>query len=216
MSPEFLFNTFKQFTNGSIALSTLELIPTSVTKENNDYIFDFILKINKPKSYQLSGLIEEAEKTIHLFCSVLNPDLHDFIEARIDLNGKPEIYLGDDIRQKVEDVLKTITEVKVNNNTGRGGKFVKIKVNYLGFKIDKLSNYGEGGFRVVNMVEPISATYDDEKISVEEGLEIYMECQEESTYNESDWNYLEIDSVFHDMEGFFDYDQLIYTVTWFM
>ena len=209
-----LFNAFKMFTNGSIDISTLKLIPTSVTKQNDTYIFDFILKIIEPKSYQLPGLIEVAEDNIHLFCSVINPDLHDFIEARIDLNGKPENYLGDDIRKKVGDVLKGITEVKVNS--GAGGKFVNIKVNHLGFKIDILSNHREDGFRVVNMVEPISAKYGIEKISVEEGVEIYMECQEESKYNESDWNYLDIDNVFHDEEGFFDYNQLIYTVTRFI
>ena len=214
MRPEMLFNAFKMFTNGSIDISTLKLIPTSVTKQNDTYIFDFILKIIEPKSYQLPGLIEVAEEKIHLFCSVINPDLHDFIEARIDLNGKPENYLGDDIRKKVEDVLKGITEVKVNSNAG--GKFVNIKVNHLGFKIDILSNHREDGFRVINMVEPISAKYGNEKISVEEGVEIYMECQEESKYNESDWNYLDIDDVFHNEEGFFDYNQLIYTVTKFM
>lgn len=215
MKPEFLFNAFKQFINGGIDISTLKLIPTSVTKQNDTYIFDFILKIIKPKSYQLPGLIEVVEDRIHLFCSIINPDLHDFIEARIDLNGEPEIYLGDDIRKKVEDVLKGITEVKVNSNTDRGN-FVNIKVNHLGFKIDVLSEYPEGGIRVINMVEPISATYGDEKISVEEGVEIYKECQEESKYNESDWNYLGIDEVFHGEKCFFDYNQLIYTVTRFV
>jgi hypothetical protein len=180
---------------------------------NDDLIFYFDVKILDEVSYQKSVVINYIYDIVYEFFKIIG---YTDIDYDIIIEGElKESNIGDDIKNGVEVIFSNIRTVLMKERD----EVVKVGVQHVNSTVEIENNQT----RVVNYVKPISGELcvkvnDVECLTVDTELAVkkFLEIRNNRIYDDSDYNYLDIDEFIDKYKLFSDGNDVIYTVTVFI
>jgi hypothetical protein len=211
-----IFDLYKKFIKGTLNVHGIELSPN--LHQSGSFIeFSF----NNPKDlpYSKEGLSGFVQESFHDFGKFIGLDLLKLWSGKFDINCE-DLYVTEELYYRIDNTLKNIRDLKLVYDwmTTVHLKVKHVKTNIFMENRDTLV--------VENVVKPLSAYYeikseDDEKsienIEVEDAVDEYEHLQRIRRFDDSETNYLIIDSIFDNYPALLDNDwQVNYTTTIFV
>jgi hypothetical protein len=198
MDQEKILKLFKKFVKGNLDLDGLICTPVGVGEFGTPYesikpFYPIQFKIENPNDvpYYISIVDEELFDVAEEFGQYININL----EVEIELEGKPKLYLNDEVSDKIQKVFDSVREIKFTTGTPFiGYKKWVIHIKSVGFKTDSLD---EDSYYIKNTVVPILATKNDENVDVNEAINTYIDefLPRAETYFETEEYYQDIDEI---------------------
>jgi hypothetical protein len=199
MTEATVLKLFKEFTNGAVDLFGLKCIPVDVNMHGSTYTtgelryqIDFEIENPSNISYFEPIVYEELSELVFSFSEYINIK----VATRI-LWGhhRTKFHLNGEIRNKIQKVFDSVKEIKFTTGTPFIGyrKYV-INIESIGLQP---SSHDDEAFYIINKVKVLSATKNDEPISVDDAIYEYVDefLPHKETYYESEHLYSNIDSI---------------------
>lgn len=203
MNPEKVLELYQKYLKDGLDINGVKLIPYKT-----DAIYTIYYKIDNVNdiSYSEMALKGWITESIDKFYSIIGFTKEPIFE----IIGK-SYYLNDDITSQIDTFLKSVNRVACNNN-------LYIEVEYKGFTINFLN---ENSLLIENYVNPLNATIQltngkHKKTDLDFAIERYKNSQKLSKYDETEENYLQIDTILEDQDALIDHEWMVeYVVTKF-
>lgn len=182
MTNEKIVEFYIKFLKGSLDINGVKIIPY---KMDSDGIMYF--KVDNPDdvSYSemsLKGWITESLDKFYNFIGIERDPL------KSEILGK-SYYMNDELTNKLHDFFKSVNQLFFYN--------YNIEVEHLGLSFNFI---GDNSFLIENYVKPIKASIKltngkFKKIDLNSAVERYKEMQRHGKYDETEENYLQIDTI---------------------
>jgi hypothetical protein len=203
MTNEKIVEFYIKFLKGSLDINGVKIIPYKMDSDNIMYF-----KVDNPDdvSYSemsLKGWITESLDKFYNFIGIERDPL------KSEILGK-SYYMNDELTNELHDFFKSVNQLFFYN--------YNIEVEHLG-----LSFYfiGDNSFLIENYVKPIKASIKltngkFKKIDLNSAVERYKEMQKHGKYDETEENYLQIDTILDGELALIDSEWMVeYVVTKF-
>jgi hypothetical protein len=196
MTETTVLNLFKEFTNGTVDLFGLKCIPVVINSihESGESTYQIGFEIENPSNISYFGPIvhEELLELVNSFGEYINIKV-----APIILWGhfRTKFHLNGEIRNKIQKVFDSVKEIKFTTGTPFiGYKYWVIQVKSIGIGP---SSWDDDAYYIQNKVKGLSATKNDESVSVDDAIDEYFNVflYEKETYYESEHLYSKLDSI---------------------
>lgn len=215
MNPVRYFNFFRKFINNELDVLGIKLIPKSI---NDDYRIVFGLKNPQDLSYTLPCLYGYVQEEFQRFHVILGGAPHDNKYGIFHLDC-PQIYVNNDLLTKTESILKSKKHLTLPPRKDKEHSLifnvtnVDLKYSIVDKEIIKLTNFVK-----------VNEVYDTKNgLSILDTKESILSIKKYEDYiihrrfDDSEVNYMDIDSLLHNYPTFEDYEwQVNYTVTEFV
>jgi hypothetical protein len=196
MTETTVLNLFKEFTNGTVDLFGLKCIPVVINSifESGESKYQIGFEIENPSNVSYFGPIvhEELFELVNSFGEYINIKVVPII---LWGNFRIKFHLNGEIRNKIQKVFDSVKEIKFTTGTPFiGYKHWAIQVKSIGIGP---SSWDDDAYYIQNKVKGLSATKNDESVSVDDAIDEYFNVflYEKETYYESENLYSKIDSI---------------------
>ena len=223
MNDELYLNMLTKFFKGKINVDGVLFYPIGIFDANmGPDVLTFRMENPKNLSYTQAAIESLLDEQVNYFNKLAGMGEHSRFSAKVE--NIEEIYVQEDIKSIVNNVLSKVTKLKTNFYEDEESNLsvydiLIIDPEYVTYEMD------DDFVRINNFVKLIKAyQYDrttDElikEISIEDAISGYEWWQSYHTYDETEINYPELDVIFSDSElgisKFIDADfQAPYVVT---
>ena len=221
MYKKILFDTVSRLVNGQNLTDGIEFILTGISdgeSHQSEYKFTFNVKFTKDVSYQQSALDLLLYDVIDTAVQLLSLEgfRYDIELIGDDLESD---HIGQDLYDDIDNTLSKINQVIMKFGHERDNK-IKIDVQHVDTEVEFTDN---NSFKVTNIVKPIKGYYcygdnNDkcDEVSVKDAVDEYLVMIRNRPYDDSDYNYLEIDELMETYTAFTDGNQVIFVLTQFV
>jgi hypothetical protein len=196
MTETTVLNLFKEFTNGAVDLFGLKCTPIVINSihEPEESTYHIGFEIENPSNVSYFGPIvhEELLDLVNSFGEYINIKVVPII---LWGQHRTKFHLNGEIRNKIQKVFDSVKEIKFTTGTPFVGyrRWV-IQVESIGIGP---SSWDDDAYYIQNKVKGLSATKNDESVSVDDAIDEYFNVflYEKETYYESEHLYSELDSI---------------------
>ena len=196
MTEATVLKLFKEFTNGAVDLFGLKCTPIVINSihEPEESTYHIGFEIENPSNVSYFGPIvhEELFELVNSFGEYINIKVAPII---LWGHNRTEFHLNGEIRNKIQKVFDSVRELKFTTGTPFVGyrRWV-IQVESIGIGP---SSWDDDAYYIQNKVKGLSATKNDESVSVDDAIDEYFNVflYEKETYYESEHLYSELDSI---------------------
>jgi hypothetical protein len=196
MTETTVLNLFKEFTNGTVDLFGLKCIPVVINSihESGESTYQIGFEIENPSNVSYFGPIvhEELLELVNSFGEYINIKVVPII---LWGQHRTKFHLNGEIRNKIQKVFDSVKEIKFTTGTPFVGyrRWV-IQVESIGIGP---SSWDDDAYYIQNKVKGLSATKNDESVSVDDAIDEYFNVflYEKETYYETEHLYSELDSI---------------------
>jgi hypothetical protein len=196
MTETTVLNLFKEFTNGAVDLFGLKCTPIVINSihEPEESTYHIGFEIENPSNVSYFGPIvhEELLELVNSFGEYINIKVVPII---LWGQHRTKFHLNGEIRNKIQKVFDSVKEIKFTTGTPFVGyrRWV-IQVESIGIGP---SSWDDDAYYIQNKVKGLSATKNDESVSVDDAIDEYFNVflYEKETYYESEHLYSELDSI---------------------
>ncbi len=221
MYKKILFDTVSRLVNGQNLTDGIEFILTDISageSHQSEYKFTFNVKFTKDVSYQQSALDMLLYDVIDTAVQLLSLEgfRYDIELIGDDLESD---HIGQDLYDDIDNTLSKINQVIMKFGHERENT-IKIDVQHVDTEVEFTD---DNSFKVTNIVKPIKGYYcygdnNDkcDEVSVKDAVDEYLVMIRNRPYDDSDYNYLEIDELMETYTAFTDGNQVIFVLTQFV
>jgi hypothetical protein len=196
MTETTVLNLFKEFTNGAVDLFGLKCTPIVINSihEPEESTYHIGFEIENPSNVSYFGPIvhEELLDLVNSFGEYINIKVVPII---LWGQHRTKFHLNGEIRNKIQKVFDSVKEIKFTTGTPFVGyrRWV-IQVESIGIGP---SSWDDDAYYIQNKVKGLSATKNDESVSVDDAIDEYFNVflYEKETYYETEHLYSELDSI---------------------
>jgi hypothetical protein len=196
MTEATVLKLFKEFTNGAVDLFGLKCTPIVINSihEPEESTYHIGFEIENPSNVSYFGPIvhEELLDLVNSFGEYINIKVVPII---LWGQHRTKFHLNGEIRNKIQKVFDSVKEIKFTTGTPFVGyrRWV-IQVESIGIGP---SSWDDDAYYIQNKVKGLSATKNDESVSVDDAIDEYFNVflYEKETYYESEHLYSELDSI---------------------
>jgi hypothetical protein len=196
MTETTVLNLFKEFTSSTVDLFGLKCTPTVINSiyKSGESKYQIGFEIENPSNVSYFGPIvyEELLELVNSFGEYINIKVVPII---LWGHHRTKFHLNSEIRNKIQKVFDSVKEIKFTTGTPFVGyrRWV-IQVESIGIGP---SSWDDDAYYIQNKVKGLSATKNDESVSVDDAINEYFEVflYEKETYYESEHLYSKIDSI---------------------
>jgi hypothetical protein len=196
MTEATVLKLFKEFTNGAVDLFGLKCTPIVINSihEPEESTYHIGFEIENPSNVSYFGPIvhEELLELVNSFGEYINIKVVPII---LWGQHRTKFHLNGEIRNKIQKVFDSVKEIKFTTGTPFVGyrRWV-IQVESIGIGP---SSWDDDAYYIQNKVKGLSATKNDESVSVDDAIDEYFNVflYEKETYYESEHLYSELDSI---------------------
>ena len=221
MYKKILFDTVSRLVNGQNLTDGIEFRLTGISggeSHQSEYKFTFNVKFTKDVSYQQSALDILLYDVIDTAIQLLSLEgfRYDIELIGDDLESD---HIGQDLYDDIDNTLSKINQVIMKFGHERENT-IKIDVQHVDTEVEFTD---DNSFKVTNIVKPIKGYYcygdnNDkcDEVSVKDAVDEYLVMIRNRPYDDSDYNYLEIDELMETYTAFTDGNQVIFVLTQFV
>jgi len=197
MDTEKLLELFKLFAGDKIDLYGLIVTPVSIEpsfKTKGIYNIFFDLENPNDVSYLGEIVLNEMDEDVASFESIVNEQ----IEVNLSPTVKKGLYLGNELKEKIQKVFDSVKIIKfVTGTPFIGYQRYEIYVKSIGLKSYA---YDDDSFYIENNVKAFKATKNGEEIDIWEAILEYKDefLPHKEIYWETEEIYKPIDSILND------------------
>jgi len=196
MTEATVLKLFKEFTNGAVDLFGLKCTPIVINSihEPEESTYHIGFEIENPSNVSYFGPIvhEELLDLVNSFGEYINIKVVPII---LWGQHRTKFHLNGEIRNKIQKVFDSVKEIKFTTGTPFVGyrRWV-IQVESIGIGP---SSWDDDAYYIQNKVKGLSATKNDESVSVDDAIDEYFNVflYEKETYYETEHLYSELDSI---------------------
>lgn len=203
MTNEKIVQFYIKFLKGSLDINGVKIVPYKMDSDNLMYF-----KIDNPDdvSYSemsLKGWITESLDKFYNFIGI------DSGTPKFEILGR-SFYMNDTLTNELHDFFKSVNRISCYN--------YNIEVEHLGLSFNFV---GDNSFLIENYIRPIKASIKlsngkFKKINLDYAIERYKESQRHGKYDETETNYIEIDTILDNELALVDHEWMVeYVVTKF-
>lgn len=203
MNPKKILELYQKYLKGGLFISGVRLVPYKIDK-----IYTIYYNIDNPDdiSYSEMSLRGWVTESLNKFYEIIGFDTEPIFE----ILGE-SYYVNGLLMNELGEYLKTVKKIVCNNN-------LLIDIEHKGFSVEF---HGDNSLLIENYVVPLKASIKltnerEKRIDLDFAIERYKNHQKLSKYDETEFNYIHIDTILENKEALIDPEWMVeYVVTKF-
>jgi len=203
MNPKKILELYQKYLKDGLFISGVRLVPYKIDK-----IYTIYYKIDNPDdiSYSEMSLRGWVTESLNKFYEIIGFDNEPIFE----ILGE-SYYVNDSLMNELGEYLKTVKKIVCNNN-------LLIDIEHKGFSVEF---HGDNSLLIENYVVPLKASIKltngrEKRTDLDFAIERYKNHQKLSKYDETEFNYIQIDTILENKEALIDPEWMVeYVVTKF-
>jgi len=203
MNPKKILELYQKYLKDGLFISGVRLVPYKIDK-----IYTIYYKIDNPDdiSYSEMSLRGWVTESLNKFYEIIGFDNEPIFE----ILGE-SYYVNDSLMNELGEYLKTVKKIVCNNN-------LLIDIEHKGFSVEF---HGDNSLLIENYVVPLKAIIKltngrEKRTDLDFAIERYKNHQKLSKYDETEFNYIQIDTILENKEALIDPEWMVeYVVTKF-
>jgi hypothetical protein len=203
MNPKKILELYQKYLKDGLFISGVRLVPYKIDK-----IYTIYYKIDNPDdiSYSEMSLRGWVAESLNKFYDIIGFENEPIFE----ILGE-SFYVNDSLMNELGEYFKTVKKIVCNNN-------LLIDIEHKGFSVEF---HGDNSLLIENYVVPLKASIKltngrEKRTDLDFAIERYKNHQKLSKYDETEFNYIQIDTILENKEALIDPEWMVeYVVTKF-
>ena len=203
MNPKKILELYQKYLKDGLFISGVRLVPYKIDK-----IYTIYYKIDNPDdiSYSEMSLRGWVTESLNKFYEIIGFDNEPIFE----ILGE-SYYVNDSLMNELGEYLKSVKKIVCNKN-------LLIEIEHKGFSVEF---HGDNSLLIENYVVPLKASIKltnerEKRTDLDFAIERYKNHQKLSKYDETEFNYIQIDTILENKESLIDPEWMVeYVVTKF-